>query len=365
ERVFAALAVCYGVALCGLAMQTIRGRFRLKKALKFRSAPSERLSRVFREVSLVVPSRNATLWILPGLPSPATFGWLRPRVIVPAECEEHSISDLEGIFWHELSHVRRRDVLWNTFLRGCRSLLCFHPCIHFAFSAISTERELACDQDVIEGLPVGRDSYAACLVRFARARAVESAASPCIELTSGAAVLRLRVESILTEAPHASIGSVLRRTMAGLAMLATIGALSPELKVLLVARQAARVVASFASAPIHEATFHAKHGSTRSRRTVAAITPTSAMEPRLQPAAPSILPETNPALAAAHKVGMNVLTEYGNSQQEQSRDRRSQDDRSDRSSQPVTKLQPAWGSIALGALENLGSVGLDHDHDRH
>jgi hypothetical protein len=356
--------VCYAVALCALAMQTIRGRFRLKKALKFRSVPSERLSRVFREVSLVVPSRNATLWILPGLSSPATFGCLRPQVLVPAECEDQSTSDLEGIFWHELSHVRRRDVLWNTFLRGCRGLLCFHPCIHFAFSAIGTERELACDQDVIEGLPVGRDSYAACLVRFARARAVESTASPCIELTSGAAVLRLRVESILTEAPNASLASVLRRTVGGLALLVTICALSPELKVLLVARQAARIVASFASFPAHESAPHAKHGWNHSRRTVAAIGAGSTTEPRLQPVAPSSLPETNPALAAAHRVGMNVLTEYGNSQQEQSRPRRSQEDSSGRASQPATKLQPAWGSIAVGALEHLGSVDLDHDHGR-
>lgn len=364
EKILTSLAVCYGATLCGLTMQTLWGRFRLKKALKFRRAPSLRLSRVFREVSLVVPSRNSTLWVLPGLSSPATFGWLRPQVIVPAECEGQSISDLEAVFWHELSHVQRRDALWNTFLRGCRNVLWFQPCIHFAFLAISMERELACDQEVVEGLAAARDSYAACLLRFARSRATDSSASPCIELASGAAILRVRVESILTEAPQPTFASMLRRTFAGIAMLGAISALAPSLTVLLVARQAVRTFASLASVPVHEATFHAKHEWIRSNRTMSSIALRNPVQSQVKLAAPSSLHETDPKLAAAHRVGMNVLTEYGNSQEAKAEERDGGDESSSRASQPGTKLQPAWGGIAMGAIEHLGRVDLDHDHGR-
>src|SRR5215469_1647429 len=217
--VLMALAICYVIVFLGLLLRAAWLRVRLSKALRHKVATSQRLSQVFRELRLLTPFHDCRLWALPGLTSPATFGWRRPQIIVPFECEAQENSELEAIFWHELSHIHRRDALWDAVVRFCRNLLWFHPCIHRAFAAIRIERELACDRMVIEDYPVGRDTYAACLLRFARLNATSDISTPCIELTSGAAFLNLRVRSILREVPEATFASTLRRATTGVALI--------------------------------------------------------------------------------------------------------------------------------------------------
>lgn len=147
-------------------------------------------------------------------------------------------------------------------------------------------------------------------------------------------------------------------------MIGAISVLAPELSVLLVTRQAATRVASLASMPVHEATLRVKHGWTRSGRTAPRLARTDHVESPIKVEAPPAFQNSNPRLAAAHRVGMDVLTDYGSSQEAKSHERDGDDNGSGVPSQTGTKLQPEWGSIAIGAIEHLGRVGLDHDHDR-
>src|SRR6185437_2821451 len=118
--------------------------------------------------------QDCELWVLPGLPSPATLGWWQPRGVVHPECRTQDEAELKVVFWHELMHVERRDALWNMLVRACRNVLWFHPCVHHAMVALSAQRELACDAAVVREHPQSRDVYATCLVRFARARDLAS-----------------------------------------------------------------------------------------------------------------------------------------------------------------------------------------------
>lgn len=357
------LVFCYGVVLCGLILRSLWSRFRLKKALGFRVPPSDRLSRVFQEVSLFVPSRDCKLSVLSGLTSPGTLGWRRPQIVVPPECEGLDIPDLEAVFWHELTHIQRGDVLWNAIVRGCRNLLWFHPCIHHALSAISIERELACDRTVVEDFPVRRDSYASCLLRFARLSEVTSRTSSCIELTSGTGLLDLRVRSILADPAQPSFGSKLQRGFAGFAILSAMCVLAPALNLWFTTVHASQILAPLMVEPIHKGNVHAKSRLLRRRQEAEGVGPTQATLTAVT--VPAIARNIDPRLAASHKVGVDVLVQYGNSQEDKPDGRESGNNNPSLSAPHGTVTRPSWTAVAMGAAERLKNVDFDHDRDRH
>ena len=77
---------------------------------------------------------------------PATIGWLRPLVVLPAALlTNQSTEELEAILAHELAHVRRFDFLANTLQAAVETLLFFHPAIWWLGARVRVERERACD----------------------------------------------------------------------------------------------------------------------------------------------------------------------------------------------------------------------------
>ena len=366
SRALPLLAVGYGVVLFWILVRAALTRVRLARALQYKAAPSERLSRMFHSVRLQFPLYGCKVWILPGVASPATLGWWRPQIVIPAVCETHEDADLETVFLHELIHVQRRDALWNALVRGCRNLLWFHPCVHHAFSAIGAERELACDAAVVEEHAQSREAYATCLVRFARLSSSAETANPCIELTSAAAFLNLRVRSILTDPPEATRGSSFFRGAVSVLLLGVMAALFPHLRILLtMARPSFVAVSSI----LHEPSAPAANGERQrlrtKERTLPAAVPSSGVSSSGGTIAGTIsLP--NPQLAAAHRAGMEVLTQY-TEESDGAPARQTGTSVIDPSSPAghSSAGQPSWTSVAVGAAEKLGSIDFDHDHDRH
>jgi bla regulator protein blaR1 len=197
------LLICYVAVLAWRIIGTVVARLRLARAMRHKTAPDPTLARSFQEALEQTTAHAARLhdcelWVLPGLPSPATLGWWKPQVIVPPICQTQDAAELKVVFWHELMHVERRDALWNAVVRACRNVLWFHPCVHHAIVALYAQRELACDAAVVREHPQSRDVYATCLVRFARARDLAPQSSVAgIEMASSAALLTIRVRSIL------------------------------------------------------------------------------------------------------------------------------------------------------------------------
>jgi beta-lactamase regulating signal transducer with metallopeptidase domain len=52
-----------------------------------------------------------TIRIVDNISTPCTFGWLRPKVLVPVGIFEDGAS-LEAILAHELCHIRNKDAFW-------------------------------------------------------------------------------------------------------------------------------------------------------------------------------------------------------------------------------------------------------------
>jgi beta-lactamase regulating signal transducer with metallopeptidase domain len=81
---------------------------------------------------------------------PAIFGFMRPRLLVPQGLlRKLSRDELRFVFLHELAHLKRYDVLlgWITLL--LQVIHWFNPLVWLAFYRMRTDREIACDQEVL------------------------------------------------------------------------------------------------------------------------------------------------------------------------------------------------------------------------
>jgi hypothetical protein len=171
--------------------------------------------------------------MLSGATSPATFGWFRPTILLPALCLEQDHSELEDILRHELHHVRRWDFVWNGFAIVCRVLLFFHPAAWYAVRKMQFDRELACDLAVISDSPGRRALYAECLVHFARLNLTQDPKAWGIDFAASSEHLKARVHSILAGSKKRSGWLLGLRAACGLTLFAGFLAAVPSLAVFL------------------------------------------------------------------------------------------------------------------------------------
>jgi len=82
--------------------------------------------------------------------SPALFGFVRPRLLLPAGMlDALSLKELRHVFLHELAHLKRHDIYLGYLSSLLQVLHWFNPLIWLAFYRIRNDRELACDYLVL------------------------------------------------------------------------------------------------------------------------------------------------------------------------------------------------------------------------
>jgi TonB family protein len=96
---------------------------------------------------------------------PVTFGFLRPVILLPAEC----LNDA-SIACHELVHVRRHDWLLTVIEECILSVFWFHPAMWWMIAEIQLAREEAVDREVVAILN-SREQYLESLLALAASRA--------------------------------------------------------------------------------------------------------------------------------------------------------------------------------------------------
>jgi beta-lactamase regulating signal transducer with metallopeptidase domain len=98
---------------------------------------------------------------------PTALGFFRPAVVLPTwALRDLSGDELKVILLHELAHLRRWDDWTNLAQKFVKALFFFHPAVWWIDSRLALEREIACDDMVLEQTANAR-TYAASLVSVA------------------------------------------------------------------------------------------------------------------------------------------------------------------------------------------------------
>ena len=94
----------------------------------------------------------------PGLDTPMLAGLLCPCLLLPAETMD--LPQLRHALLHELTHYKRRDILFKALVLWVCALHWFNPAVWFMRRAVERDLELACDDAALRVLPESeRASY--------------------------------------------------------------------------------------------------------------------------------------------------------------------------------------------------------------
>ena len=114
--------------------------------------------------------RRAELCVSGDVDRPSVVGFLRPRVLLPAElAAELGPEELEHIVRHEMEHLERRDDWTNLLQKLSLAVFPLNPVLFWLDRRLCQERELACDDAVLRQTRA-RKAYAACLASLAESR---------------------------------------------------------------------------------------------------------------------------------------------------------------------------------------------------
>ena len=129
-----------------------------------------------------------------------TYGWRRPRLLLPPDCGSWSDDRIRIVLGHELAHVRRADWIIQVAAETVRAVFWYNPLFWIACARLRSESEQAADDAVLEaGVPPSE--YAAHLLAIARA---------CRRSLAGGAIVPMARRSTL----EGRIAAMLNTTLA-------------------------------------------------------------------------------------------------------------------------------------------------------
>ena len=138
---------------------------------------------------------HVAIYVSAEVSMPMTWGVLIPVIVLPPESSAWSGEWRRVVLLHELAHIKRRDCLTQMLAHLACSLYWFNPLVWVAARQLSIERELACDDCVLE-VGTWASDYANYLVEIAQ---TFEAVEPVTPVTVGMACSQLenRVRAIL------------------------------------------------------------------------------------------------------------------------------------------------------------------------
>jgi len=160
------VALWMGIVFTNLFVLLVR--LRQIRNLKINSAAAEaELRQIFDTLRRKVAScRKVELRISHLHKSPLLLGFWHPVILLPAELGQYSNkTEVEQVLRHELAHVGRYDDWANLVQHLIGAILFFHPGVLWIARRLCLEREIACDDQVLE--QSGRRAYATLLLNLA------------------------------------------------------------------------------------------------------------------------------------------------------------------------------------------------------
>ncbi|WP_443663450.1 M56 family metallopeptidase [Dysosmobacter sp.] len=141
--------------------------------------------------------RPPRLLVLPGLASPMLTGLLRPALLLPQGTEKPQTA--QWVLRHELTHWRRRDLLWKVLALAANALHWFNPLVWLLRHRLDRDLEQSCDESVLQNADAAdRRAYGAVILSAASGGRYPAVST---SLRGGAGALRHRLGRIL-DAPR-------------------------------------------------------------------------------------------------------------------------------------------------------------------
>jgi Zn-dependent protease with chaperone function len=163
------LSLVYLVVLLFRSLQYITHSYTRRKNKPGKFLSPELQSFAERYTKLLGITKRVHVYLSDFAETAQTSGFFKPFILLPISLVTRlSPKQVEAILIHEIFHIRRNDYLINICMSCFRSIFFFNPFAHLFYHALARERELACDDGVIE-LGFAPDQYAEalfCLEKF-------------------------------------------------------------------------------------------------------------------------------------------------------------------------------------------------------
>ena len=165
------LAWLVGLALClSRILRSSIAVMRLRRSAT--EVSDERITSIWRQLQRSSPSRNVLLVTDDSVTAPGTAGIIRPTIFLPRDAAEWGSIRIRATLAHEYAHIVRRDCLTHLLADITVAVYWFNPLAWYARRRMTTERERACD-DLVLNDGVRPERYASVLVQTVRGSLVQ------------------------------------------------------------------------------------------------------------------------------------------------------------------------------------------------
>ena len=182
-----------------MLMYQIISYYRYLRLVKKASLPvtDPEIQKICRQVETALKQRQVTaLYSCKAVVSPMVVGVRKPCIMLPSE--EFSSSQLSYIFLHELTHWKRKDILYKWLLQAAVCLHWYHPLVYLMRRECDRACELACDEAVVRGLmPEQRKDYGDTLIASMRAGHGQARPAAALSMCESVHTLKERLGAIM------------------------------------------------------------------------------------------------------------------------------------------------------------------------
>ena len=133
------------------------------------SISDQRILRLFDKCkSEMGLSRNIPLIEIASVNTTTLFGFIKPKLLLPLDITKKlTPEELRYIFFHELAHIKQKDIMINWWVALAQIIHWFNPIIWYAFYGMRQDREVACDALALSYLnPEDYKKYGQVIIRL-------------------------------------------------------------------------------------------------------------------------------------------------------------------------------------------------------
>ncbi len=168
---FPLIPTVWAAAALGLGLYFVLSRARLCREL--RTAVPVKNAFALRWMAAHRLRRRVELRELAGLPSPLTYGIVRPVILVPRGFDWSDQATAAYVLYHETTHIRRFDAAQKLLMAAALCLHWFNPLVWAMYFLFDRDLELACDEAVLRYYGAGRRrDYAETIIGMEEKRAL-------------------------------------------------------------------------------------------------------------------------------------------------------------------------------------------------